>query len=456
MPTATAAGSAGTRNSRNKMKKLMEKLGIENIDELFDDIPEEIRIDGIDIPPGKEEIEVEREIVSILKKNKSFEDMPSFLGGGIKPHYVPPAVRHIVSRSEFYTSYTPYQPEFSQGMLQSMFEYQSVICELTGMDVANISMYDAATALGEAARMSKRVSRKDVFIIPKNISWEKKSVLANYAKNAGIKVEEIPYDREGRADISALEKYGNGEVAGIYLENPNFFGIIEDRIDEINEMKEKTGAMVVMGVDPLLLSVVKPPSEYGADIVIGDGWMGNPMNFGGSRLGIFSCRKEHIRQMPGRIIGATVDKNGKRAFCMTLQTREQHIRRGKATSNICSNEALCAIAFVSYVAIMGRDGLRSVAIKNMENAKYVASKLSSIGFETPFSRNFFNEFVAIPPVDAEALNEKLLKNGIHGALMLGQHFPELRNGLLYGVTEMHTKETIDRMVEMTREAINDV
>jgi len=438
------------------MREMMEKLGIESIDELFEDIPEEIRIDGIDIPTGKDEIEVEREIRRILKKNKSFEDMPSFLGGGIKPHYVPPAVRHIVSRSEFYTSYTPYQPEFSQGMLQSMFEYQSVICELTGMDAANISMYDAATSLGEAARMSKRVSRKDIFVIPKNISWEKKSVLANYARNAGIKVKEIPYDSKGRADISAIEKYAGEELAGIYLENPNFFGIIEDRIDEINEIKEKTGAMIVMGVDPLLLSVVKPPSEYGADIVIGDGWMGNPMNFGGSRLGIFSCRKEYVRQMPGRIIGATVDKNGKRAFCMTLQTREQHIRRGKATSNICSNEALCAIAFVSYVAIMGRDGLRKVAMKNMENAKYTADKLLSVGFEMPFDGDFFNEFVAIPPVDAEALNKKLLKKGIHGAFSLGRHFPELKNALLYGITEMHTREMMDKMVEATEEAMGDV
>ncbi|RLF65193.1 MAG: aminomethyl-transferring glycine dehydrogenase subunit GcvPA [Thermoplasmata archaeon] len=437
------------------MNGLMEKLGIENVDELFEDIPEEIKIDGLDIPPGKEEIEVDREIRGILKKNKSFDDMPSFLGGGIKHHYVPSAVRHIISRSEFYTAYTPYQPEFSQGILQSMFEYQSVVCELTGMDVANISMYDAATALGEAARMSKRVSRKNVFIIPKNVSWEKKDVLLNYAKNAEIKVEEISYDENGMADIYEVEKYG-GEVAGIYLENPNFFGIMEDRIDEIKEMKEKTGAMLVMGIDPLLLSVAKPPSEYGADIVIGDGWMGNPMNFGGSRLGIFSCRKEHIRQMPGRIIGATVDKNGKRAFCMTLQTREQHIRRGKATSNICSNEALCAIAFVSYVAIMGRDGLRKVAIRNMENAQYAAAKLSSIGFEMPFSSNFFNEFVAIPPVDAESLNKKLLERGIHGALLLGHRFPELGNGLLYGITEMHTKEMIDRMAEITKEAMDDV
>ncbi|NIA10117.1 MAG: aminomethyl-transferring glycine dehydrogenase subunit GcvPA [Nitrospiraceae bacterium] len=448
MRTVTAAGNADTRNLRSNMKGLIKKLGIKSIDELFDEIPQEIRINGINIPQGKSDIEVEREIKSILKRNKSFDDMPSFLGGGIKVHYVPPAVRHIVSRSEFYTSYTPYQPEFSQGMLQSMFEYQSAVCELTGMDAANISMYDAATALGEAARMANRASRKDVFLIPSNISMEKKSVLSNYARNAGIKIKEMPYGKDGMVELPSASDME--DAAGIYVENPNFFGIIEDRIDEIKELKERTDGLLVMGVDPLLLAVAKPPSEYGADIVIGDGWMGNPMNFGGSRLGIFACRKKYVRQMPGRIIGATVDGNGKRAFCMTLQTREQHIRREKATSNICSNEALCAIAFVAYVAVMGRDGLRNLAVENMERARYAADRLSSIGFDLSFDGEFFNEFVAVPPVDANEMNKKLLEEGIHGALMLEGQFPELKNSLLYGVTEMHSTDTINRMVEITK------
>ncbi|MEA2054586.1 MAG: aminomethyl-transferring glycine dehydrogenase subunit GcvPA [Candidatus Thermoplasmatota archaeon] len=425
----------------------MEELDIDSIDKLFGDIPEKIRIKGLGIPPGKSEIDVEREISDTLKKNRSFNDMPSFLGGGIQPHYVPPAVRHIVSRSEFYTSYTPYQPEFSQGMLQSVFEYQSVICELTGMDAANISMYDFATSLGEAARMAKRINKKDTFLIPENISWEKKSVLKNYVRNAGMRIKEIPYGENGKVNLFAIGDAG--DVAGIYLENPNFFGIIEDRIDEIREIKEKTDGLIVMGVDPLLLAIVKPPSEYGADIVIGDGWMGNPMNFGGSRLGIFSCRKEYIRQMPGRIIGATTDRDGKRAFCMTMQTREQHIRRKKATSNICSNEALCAIAFVAYISLLGRNGLRSLAATNVKNARYAAEELSSIGFEIPFGMTFFNEFVAIPPVNAGELNNSLLSKNMHGALLLGNHFPELKNALLYGITEMHSRETINKMVEVT-------
>ncbi len=452
MKIVSVAGNAGTQNSRSNMKEMMGKAGINDIDELFGDIPEGIRIRGLDIPPGKSEIDVERKINCILKGNKSFDDMPSFLGGDIKPHYVPPAVRHIISRSEFYTSYTPYQPEFSQGMLQSMFEYQSVVCELTGMDAANISMYDSATALGEAARMAKRASRKDVFLIPRNISWEKKSVLNNYARSAGIRIREIPYGEDGKVDLSAVRGEGK-EIAGIYIENPNFFGLIDDRIDVIREIKEKTGGLIVIGVDPLLLSIAKPPSEYDADIVVGDGWMGNPMNFGGSRLGIFACRKKYMRQMPGRIIGATVDEDEKRAFCMTMQTREQHIRRDRATSNICSNESLCAIAFVAYVSLMGKDGLKNLAVENINKARYVSDRLSSIGFEMPFGTEFFNEFVAIPPIDAGELNSKLLSENIHGALSLEKRFPELRNALLYGITEMHSMDILDKMVGATKEIV---
>ncbi|KAA0001796.1 MAG: aminomethyl-transferring glycine dehydrogenase subunit GcvPA [Thermoplasmata archaeon] len=430
------------------MKKLMEALGITDIEELFEDIPKEVRRSDFSLPKGKGEMEVELEIKDILKKNASFFDMPSFIGGGIKPHYVPPAVQHILSRSEFYTSYTPYQAEASQGMLQALFEYQSIVCELTGMDVANISMYDAATSLGEAARMAKRITKKRDFIIPYNISWEKKSVLKNYVKYAGMKVKEVKYADDGRIDVSAFRNAIGNETAGIYIENPNFFGIIE-KMEEINDLKEN--GLLIVGVDPLSLSLLKPPGDYGADIVIGDGWFGNPMNFGGPRLGVFSCRKEFMRKMPGKIIGATKDMDGKRAFCMTLQTREQHIRRGKATSNICSNEALCCIAFLAYTTILGKDGLKKLAIKNMENARYAQKKLASINFSFPFSNDFFNEFVAISPIDATHLNEHLLKKGIHGALLLEKQFPELKNALLYGITEMHTHEIIDRMIKAIKE-----
>ncbi len=431
------------------MKQLMEALGIVDIEELFDDIPKEVRKD-VPLPPAKEEMEVEAEIKNILKKNASFFDIPSFIGGGIKPHYVPAAVQHILSRSEFYTSYTPYQAEASQGILQALFEYQSVICELTGMDAANVSMYDAATSLGEAARMAKRITQKSEFVIPYNISWEKKSVLKNYIKYAGMKIKEAKYADNGRINISELEKQVGNETAGIYVENPNFFGIIE-KLDEMNDLKKE--ALLIVGIDPLSLAILKPPADYGADIVIGDGWFGNPMNFGGPRLGIFSCRKEFVRKMPGRIIGATKDAEGKRAFCMTLQTREQHIRRGKATSNICSNEALCCIAFLAYAVLLGRDGLKKLAIKNMQNARYAQKKLASLNFSFPFSNDFFNEFVAIAPINAVQLNKNLLKKGIHGGLLLEKQFPELKNALLYGITEMHTHEIINKMAKATKQIL---
>lgn len=427
------------------MHEMFKYIGIKSIDELFEDIPKEIRINGLDLDEAKEEMEVEHEIKKILEKNKSFFDMPSFLPI-IKPHYVPAAVEEIVGRQEFYTSYTPYQAEASQGILQAMFEYQSVICELTGMDAANVSMYDSASALGEAVLMAYRLKKKKKIVIPSNIFWHKKSVLKNYVKGIGIEIVEVNYDEEGRMNLDIYEK----DVAAIYIENPNFFGVMEQRYDKIKEMKERNDALLIAGVDVLHLAIFNPPSYYGADIVIGEGYFGNFMNFGGPLLGIFACRKEFLRQMPGKIVGMTTDRKGKRAFCLTLQTREQHIRRSKATSNICSNEALCCIAFLAYVALLGRNGLRRVALKNMENARYMANKLEKIGFKIPY-KNFFNEFVAISPIDAKKLNEKLYERGIQGGLILN----EIKNGILFGLTEMHSKKIIDFVVNSIKEIMEE-
>lgn len=430
------------------MDEMLDYIGVKNIKNLFDVIPEKIRIDGLDLPEGKSEKEVEMEIREMLNINKSFFEMPSFLPI-IKPHYVPPAVDEIVGRQEFYTSYTPYQAEASQGILQAMFEYQSVICELTGMDASNVSMYDSSTALGEACLMAYRIKKRGKILIPKNIFWNKKSVLYNYARGANLEIVEIEYGEDGRIKTDVNER----DVAGIYIENPNFFGIIDDRYDEIEEMKENMDAMLIVGVDPLYLSIFNPPSFYGADIVIGEGYLGNYMNFGGPSLGIFACRKEYIRQMPGKIVGASLDKEGKRAFCMTLQTREQHIRRGKATSNICSNQALCCIAFLAYVAIMGRKGLQRVAIENMKNAEYMADKLKNIGFRLPFNSKFFNEFVVAGDVDGKELNEKLFRKNIQGGLPIDDY---IKKGILFGVTEMHSKKVIDYAVEKIAEVMEEL
>lgn len=263
-----------------------------------------------------------------------------------------------------------------------------------------------------------------------------------------MEIKEIDYREDGRISLDINEK----DVSAIYVENPNFFGVIENRYNEIKKLKEELDALLIVGIDPLHLAIFNPPSYYDADIVIGEGYLGIPLNFGGPLLGIFASKKEYVRQMPGKIVGATLDANGKRAFCMTLQTREQHIRRGKATSNICSNQALCCIAFVAYVAVLGRNGLRKIAIENMKNARYMAKKLEKIGFKIPY-KEFFNEFVAIPPVNAKELNNKILEKGIHGGLLIDEY---IKNGILFGVTEMHTKEIIDFAVDKFEEAMEEI
>ncbi|MCD6572813.1 MAG: aminomethyl-transferring glycine dehydrogenase subunit GcvPA [Thermoplasmata archaeon] len=420
-----------------RMKEMLNAIGIKSIDELFE-FPDEIKC-RIDLPSPMNEMDVEHEIVAMMEKNRTFYEMPSFLPI-LKPHYIPAIVDEIVARQEFYTSYTPYQAEASQGMLQALFEYQSIVAELTGMEVANASMYDGATALGEAALMANRIKKRGGIAIPECMYEAKKQVLKNYAKGVGIKIYEMPC-YNGLPELKS-----HASIDAIYVENPNFYGIIERRQDEIIDAAEKSDALIIVGSDPLFLSIYNPP-EY-ADIVIGEGYLGNYMNFGGPLLGIFACKRKYLRHMPGRIIGATVDKEGKRAFTMTLQTREQHIRRGKATSNICSNEALCAIAFLAYVAALGRNGLRRIALKNKENAHYMAKQLEKIGFELPF-KDFFNEFLAISPVNASMLNKKLLEYGIQNGMLIEKP----SNSILYGVTEMHSKELIDRAIEKIKMAM---
>ncbi|RLF41337.1 MAG: aminomethyl-transferring glycine dehydrogenase subunit GcvPA [Thermoplasmata archaeon] len=427
---------------------MLKSLGLSSIDELFSDIPEKIRIDKLNLPKGLSQQEVERELSFLADKNISCKKLLSFLGGGVKPHYIPAIVKSIISRSEFYTAYTPYQPEASQGFLQAMFEYQSMIAELTGMEVANASMYDAATSLGEAALMSTRITHEKCFLIPENISWERKSVLHNYVKGTGIEVKEIRYNREtGGIDLDDLKKNLDDTVSGVYLENPNFFGIIEEEIYEIQELIEDRKTLFVVGIDPISLGILKPPGEYNADIVIGEGRaLGNPMDFGGSSLGIFACKKKYIRQMPGRIIGLTKDINGNRAFCMTLQTREQHIRRGKATSNICTNNGLNALAALVYITWLGSDGFYDISRRNFENGQKLMEILLDSGrFERIFTGIHFNEFVLRYKGDVSKFNTLLLEKGIHSGLPLEAYFPELKKTLLFGVTEVYGEDDFNRL-----------
>jgi len=440
-------------NSALKSSMLRE-IGLNDIDELFSDIPKKIRINKLNLQDGLSQQEVEEKLRELSKKNISFYEMPSFLGGGIKPHYIPAAVKSVISRSEFYTSYTPYQPEASQGFLQAMFEYQSMIAELTGMDIANASLYDDATALGEAALMCTRINNRKTFLVPTNISLDKRCVLKNYAKGSGIKIREIAYDKEtGKIDLQNLKKTINADTAGVYIENPNFFGIFEDDAEEILKIVKDKQSLFVVGVDPLSLGIAKSPGGYGADIVIGEGRsLGNPIDFGGSSLGIFACKSEFLRQIPGRIIGLTKDSEGKRAFCMTLQTREQHIRRGRATSNICTNQGLCALAATVYLSWLGSKGLEEISKINFEKGQQLAEKITSINnFEKVFSGIHFNEFV-IRHSDAKKLNNKLLSRGIQGGFILDDLYPELVNCMLFGVTEMHNDDSIENLISVLKEA----
>jgi glycine dehydrogenase subunit 1 len=436
------------------LKNLMlDELEIKEIDELFSDIPQKIKVKNLHLPQGVSQQEVEEQMRLLAKKNKSFCDMPSFIGGGLQPHYIPAAVKSILSRSEFYTAYTPYQPETSQGFLQAIFEYQSLIAELTGMDVSNASLYDGATAIGEAALMCTRINKRKTFVIPGNISWEKKSILRNYTKGAGIKIKEVTYDQKtGTIDIGDLRKKLDADTAGVYLENPNFFGIFEDAVDEIHSIIQHNQSLCVVGVDPLSLGIAKSPGEYGADIVIGEGKsLGNPIDFGGSTLGIFACRNEFIRQIPGRIIGLTKDKQGKRAFCMTFQTREQHIRREKATSNICTNEGLCMLAAATYLSWLGGTGLQELSMTNLKKGQELRKKITAIpGYTQMFTGAHFNEFVIRCP-DATKVHTHLLQHGTHGGLLLQRWYPSLPDSMLFGITELHSNENVEHLITLLKE-----
>ncbi|TLZ42647.1 MAG: glycine dehydrogenase [Methanobacteriota archaeon] len=381
--------------------EMLHAMGLRNIDDLFTDIPTAVRIPKLDLPDGLPEDAVVSRVTSMLAANRTVVDMPTFLGGGLYDHFIPASVRAITSRSEFYTSYTPYQPELSQGMLQALWEYQSLVCELTCMDGANTSMYDGSTALGEAARIAHRILSDD--------------------------------------------------VCGVYVENPNFFGRFEEQLEDIRRL---TKAPFVVGVNPIAQAVVRPPGDFGADIVIGEGQpLGSHANFGGPLLGIFACRQEHIRKMPGRVIGLTRDAAGQRAFCMTLQTREQHIRREKAMSNICTNEALLAVAAASYLSVLGGNGLRRVASENIRRAKELASAIDRIeAFTAPlFNGAHFNEFVVRSQKPYASVHKSLLAKGVHGGLSLGRHLPELENAALFTTTGRHAPDAIERLLKALRE-----
>jgi glycine dehydrogenase subunit 1 len=436
-------------------QRMLNELGIQSVDELFSDVPDAVGTGVIALPDGMPEMETVRTVRAMLSANVTAADRPCFLGGGVYHRFVPAAVDAIVSRSEFQTAYTPYQAEISQGMLQSLFEYQSFIAELTGMEAVNSSMYDASTALGEAATMCGRINEKSKFLVPEALSADKRSVLSNYLRGAGMRLVEYGFDpHTGGMDLEDLRTKVDDDVSAIYAEVPNFLGVIDRRVTEIK--KEFPGPALVVGADPVSLGLLKAPADYGADIVIGEGHsLGSPMNFGGPLLGLFGCRQEHVRKMPGRVIGMTRDSSGRRAFSMTLQTREQHIRRERATSNICTNEALLAVAAAVYLAVVGRTGLRRLASINIERARATMDRLGGLkGFECPVLQGpHFNEFAVRTPVRPEKLSKILMRRGIIGGLPLSRHVPRMGDCMLFAATEMTTDEDITSLVRALEEVL---
>jgi len=426
---------------------MLETIGVNSVEELFTDIPESVRFQGeYNIKPAKDESALLKELSKLAQKNADAKSYVSFLGAGVYDHYSPVIVDHVISRSEFYTAYTPYQPEISQGELQAIFEFQTMICELTGMDVANSSMYDGPTALAEAGMLSAGATKRKKLLISSAVHPEAKEVVKTYAKGQYIEVLEIPH-HNGVTDINALKEMMDQEVAAVMIQYPNFFGGIEP-LKELEEIIHADKGMFVVSSNPLALGILTPPGKFHADIVVGDAQnFGIPQGFGGPHCGYFAVTSKLMRKVPGRLVGQTVDDEGKRGFVLTLQAREQHIRRDKATSNICSNQALNALAASVAMTALGKHGVREMAISNLQKAAYAKAKFKEAGFEITFDGHSFNEFVVNCKAPVSSINRQLLQKGIIGGYDLGRDYDDLDNHMLVAVTELRTKEEIDEFVK---------
>ncbi|MEW9107717.1 MAG: aminomethyl-transferring glycine dehydrogenase subunit GcvPA [Cytobacillus gottheilii] len=433
-----------TESDKNAM---LEAIGVQSVDELFSDIPERVRFKGeYNIKPAKPETALMKELTLLAQKNADLKTHSSFLGAGVYDHYMPVIVDHVLSRSEFYTAYTPYQPEISQGELQAIFEFQTMICELTGMDVANSSMYDGGTALAEAAMLSTGQTRRKKVLVSSAVHPDSKEVVKSYAKGQYVEVIEIPH-KDGVTDLEALSNMMNDEIAAVVVQYPNFFGRIEP-MQELEQIVHEHKAMFVVSSNPLALGALKPPGAFGADIVAGDAQVfGIPTAFGGPHCGYFAVSSKLMRKVPGRLVGQTVDEEGRRGFVLTLQAREQHIRRDKATSNICSNQALNALAASVAMTALGKKGVKEMAAANMQKAFYARNQFKKAGFEIAFEGPSFNEFVVKLNKPVKEANVELLKKGIIGGYDLHRDYSELANHMLVAVTELRTKDEIDTFVQ---------
>ena len=426
----------------SEQETMLKDIGYTSIDDLYSMVPEQVKLKDLNIPEGKSELEVLEQMKEIAGQNTVFRSI--FRGVGVYAHHIPSIVKTITSKEEFVTAYTPYQAEISQGVLQSIFEYQTQICELTGLDVSNASVYDGAVAAAEAIFMTLE-RNKDEILVSDTIDPETLAVIKTYCESRSVKVTLLK-NRSHLTDLEEVKKSLNERTAGLYIESPNYYGLVED-IEAFAELMHENKARIIEGCDPVSLALYKAPGEMGVDIAVGEGQqLGLPMGFGGPYLGFMSCRKELMRKLPGRIVGETTDHEGRRAYVLTLQAREQHIRREKASSNICSNEALCAMTASVYLAAMGPEGMQKLALSCYSNAHYLAEKLNDIGFRRIDEGEFFDEFLTDSPVDPKLLEDKLAEKKILSGLPLDE-------GILWCATELNTKDKIDELIKAIREVM---
>jgi glycine dehydrogenase subunit 1 len=434
--------------TEDEKKAMLGQVGVRSFDELIKDIPASLRDPKIVLPPSLSEPEVQDLISKLGRKNTSTRDALSFLGAGSYEHFIPAAAFEIVGRQEFLTAYTPYQPEASQGTLQAIYEYQSLMTELTGLDVSNASHYDGATSLAEAALVALKHTDRPKLLIARSVHPHYRETIRTYLAGTPYKVEELGFDAHGNFSQDELDAKLDATVAGVIFQTPNFLGNVED-LEGVSEKIHANGSLMILTANPLSLGLFKSPGEWGADIAAGEGQpLGLSMNFGGPYLGYFVTTQAMMRRIPGRLAGLTQDADGKRAFCLTLQAREQHIRRERAGSNICSNQALCALAACAYMTLLGKKGIREVAEINWDRAAYLKSQISNLkNFEVDAAQTVFNEFRVKSKKTFAKIEEKLMAQGIFPGVALEPFYPELKDQFLVCATETKSKEDLDRFVE---------
>lgn len=439
--------------AESDLAEMLRTAGISRMENLADVLPDNLRLKrDLDLPSPLSEMELVQKLRSLSEAGKSGKPMVSFLGAGAYDHFTPSVVDHVLRRSEFYTAYTPYQPEVSQGTLQAVFEFQTLICQLTGMDIANASVYDGASAVAEGVLMAQRIKGRKKCLLARSLHPEYRTVTQTYTHPLGLELVPIPFAKEGALDWGAFEKALDKEVSSVVIQQPNFFGCLED-VERIGRLAHAHDVLLIVAVaEPLSLALLQPPGALGADLVVGEGQsFGNPVSFGGPYIGFFASKENYLRSMPGRLVGETVDLEGRRGFILAVATREQHIRREKATSNICTNQALCALAVLVFLTIMGKEGLRELAEINLSKCEYAKRRLAETR-PLRFSAPTFNEFVVSLKGDPDHILRKLSEQGIIAGLPLKRFYPEMKNEILICVTEKHSREDIDRFAENLEKA----